>query len=77
MPAAAKGSAFTHLGADNSASACGDLHARNLRNLVGLDVGAELYAAVLDVRLPFADIPLQAIQINQRYGRIQIVDRRS
>jgi len=33
-------------------------------------VGTELNAAVLGVRLPFADVPLQTIQINQGYGRV-------
>jgi hypothetical protein len=45
---------------------------RDLGNLVRLDVRPELHAALTHRRLPAMDVPLQAIEINQQSGRIEI-----
>jgi hypothetical protein len=47
---------------------------RDLRDLVGLDVDAELDAARVHPRLPVRDVPFHLVQVGQDQGCIQIFD---
>ena len=65
---------FAYLGADDPDRASRDLRPGNLGNFMRLDVRPELHSAPVDARLPLADVSFQAIKIDERGGRVQIVD---
>src|SRR6266545_1433349 len=63
---------LTRLGADDAPSARVELHACDLGDLVGLDVGAEADLVAVHDRLPLGDVPLEPVKVAEDRRCIQV-----